>query len=371
MTPAARLGLVAAAFALAAPILAQRGAEMPITLGEQQIDLAKALGKFPDILAELKKKPAPQIKAPQDVQILVRFIQGQLPPIPLTSQGLSGTITGNDKFLKNLSPTQQATIAGWTKSVGRIERKLANGEFELIGTGFVAKGRHVVTNCHVMRKIGTKTKTGWVIPANADVFIDFAPDPAHSGHDEFQLTSVTNYPPTAGLDAALLTVSQTSAVAGGILPPDLKLRSARGAAAYRGDEVLVVGYPAIKGLTVSPTDTSSFAEMVRQQATVAKVASPGPLAGLNGKHGFDVLLHLASTFEGQSGSPVIDKNEGEVLGVHSCCTAVGKPNAVSVSADPPCSSVLFNDYENQAIAAWAVPPAPLPKPAPFLSRPRR
>lgn len=379
----------AAALAATASVAAQtKPGPVLIKMADEPIDLSKALEKFPGILAGFSEEfgaPKPKstktiyfpdekdhIQNPRDLFTQVRFITDQFPPVVVTPQGvLKSTLVGADKFIDGLAPAQRSTIERATSSVGRIEIKKADGTYEHIGTGFIAESRHVLTNCHVMQEFATNTNGSWTINPNEKVYIDFSADATHSPADEFLIGAPAKFPATPGFDAAILSVAPRSADASRTLPPDLGLRKTRGTSKYVGDEIFVIGYPALAGFPASPITKNPFGKLSIQK--VSKVASPGVLAGINDKHGVDVLLHLASTYKGQSGSPVIEKTEGQVVGIHSCCTAQAAPNAVFTVAQLPCSSMLFADKENQAIATWTMDQvrAPVSAPAPLLTRPRR
>lgn len=364
MNAALRRGLAAAAIGIGGVVaIGAQDQPLQILIGGRAVDLAKVLERVPWVLDTTRDT----LERRKQLQTPVRFITGAFPPIAVTPTGLQPRLTGAGRFVDALSANQKASVESATDAVGRIERKRANGTYEHIGTGFVARNGHVLTNCHVVQAVASKSNGTWRL--DAGVLIDFASDGTHTPAHEFRLTAIARYPPDVGLDAAQLVVDAQSIDGTTSLPPDLRLRGARGTSAYIGDEIFVVGYPALAGYGASAPPTDPFKILSQQKVT--KIASPGVLAGTNNGHGFDVLLHLASTYRGQSGSPVLDKLEGDVLGIHNCCTAAAPPSATFQVDDPPCASVLFADRENQAIAAWAAVAA-LKAPSPLLpGRPHR
>jgi hypothetical protein len=79
--------------------------------------------------------------------------------------------------------------------------------------------------------------------------------------------------------------------------------------------------------------------------------SPGAVLSVETLSGVDVLLHVANTMKGNSGSPVLNRGDLSVVGVHNCCTAGAPPPSAGLA----CADVLVNrPFRNGAISAWSV-----------------
>jgi hypothetical protein len=63
-----------------------------------------------------------------------------------------------------------------------------------------------------------------------------------------------------------------------------------------------------------------FCKFHAEHPGVAKVISPGTVYAVSSHDAIGVVEYNATTLTGQSGSPVIDLQSLEVVGIHYCCT---------------------------------------------------
>lgn len=192
-------------------------------------------------------------------------------------------------------PDVTALVQQTFGSVGRIH--IRKGKNDRFGTGFVIGPGLVMTNRHVARELfrgklsrlkkRPRTNGTFTLPAG----------------EQSQIIDVRWIGKTQALDIAVLTVSPTPNVAVQVLSLDQPTLPSAAA---------LLGYP----LTDRVFDQLTTEERLRlgderrnvlrcQPATVDAVVKQGL-----------VVSHTASTFEGNSGSPLFDLETGRVAAVH-------------------------------------------------------
>jgi hypothetical protein len=278
----------------------------------------------------------------QDFRIQ-REVEDRLKPVPIVNNGLQPVLPQTTFSLyRDLTQQESALLSARVRSVGRIETREGTSVV-LQGTGFVAPGSVIATNCHVVAAIAESTGTEWRL--KSDTRIDFADDAQHHAAAEYRITGIGSHSNLRGLDVAVLTVENSSVDRSQALPAPLPVSGNRFVQGNEPTLVGVVGYPDL------PRATETLFRQLRDRTASTKLYSPGAVLSVETLSGVDVLLHVANTMKGNSGSPVLSRGDLSVVGVHNCCTA-GAPSA---SAVLPCADVLINrPFRNGAISAWSV-----------------
>jgi S1-C subfamily serine protease len=185
---------------------------------------------------------------------------------------------------------------------------LDSPRFGFSGTGFVVSdGRHVLTNAHVLPPLP---------PGRVDRRIAIQHWSADTGWTVRE-ASVKRTDPVR--DLALLTID------GPALPP-VKLSSKDVA---EGSDIVLIGFPlggALGFSHVSHRGMVAALTAIAPQAMNAQTLQPRALQQLR-RGSFEVLQLDATAYPGNSGGPVFDLNNGEVVGVVSMVLVKGTREA--------------------------------------------
>jgi hypothetical protein len=339
---------------------------------EQQKALLESLVKLPDSeLAESKRDrfqqqlrniELGQLMSPSRIQETQREVEDRLKPVPI-QEGLLAPQLDQIEFdmYRPLTAQQRTQLLGAATSVARVETILPNGGSVPRGTAFVVGPDLVATNCHVWTSIAALGPSGqWQLrPGNR---VHFADSPAHDLTREFEVLGIAGFSSVAGLDVAVLRVRQESIEGNMPLPAKLAIRASPLSPTWptnAGLPIAVVGYP-----NITRSGETNYVEL-RARGQFAKIYSPGMVLQLATVQQVGLLLHIASTTDGSSGSPVFATDNFDVIGVHSCCTAAGTPPVTAF----PCSQILQAPAtRNIAIASATL--ASDQQLAPFFRSPR-
>lgn len=323
----------------------------------ERIELASALKTLPtpevrtvestlkDFKIDLDKVIASQqvLSPGQDFRIQ-REVEDRLKPVPFTKTGLTPVLTQAPfEYYESLTPAEEALLTKRRESVGRLE-STDGSKRTLEGTAFVLTSGTIATNCHVLNEIATNAGGNWTL--DADTWLDVGLDGGHSDSDEFKVTGVAAISAVRGLDVAVLTVASMSIDKSRRLPDPLPISRTNFVKTPIRDAVKmgIVGYPDLAA-AVDPI----FRDL-KSKTTSAKIYSPGVVMSTETVSNVDLLFHLANTMKGFSGSPIMERQTFEVIGIHNCCTAGAVSGPVSTLA---CADVLKKrPWRNGAIAGW-------------------
>ena len=188
---------------------------------------------------------------------------------------------------------------------GRIE---VDGHINLdwLGTAFLVGPTTLMTNRHVAEEFASRDGDGWTFRPGMTLCVDFLEELGSTGSLEFEITE------TIGIhddrDLALLRV-EAAASDGRMLPDPLPVAASTPDDLF-GRDVYVVGYPAWDSRRSEP-------EALRRIFTDiynVKRLQPGKAVGYSTR--FSALEHDCSTLGGNSGSPVVDLETHQVIGLH-------------------------------------------------------
>jgi hypothetical protein len=169
-------------------------------------------------------------------------------------------------------------VRGWSAPVARLVFVVGNRQFTC--TGFLVTGDLLLTNEHCL---GTA-------PVALSALVEFGFDSLDSTPETFRVSRLEAV--SAPLDYSVVRLTQA--------PPPRYGRVAFGAAAAAENQALVViQHPAGEFKQVSIAD-----------CRVSGAVRPGVAAGPTD------FGHLCDTLGGSSGSPVVDRQTGRVLGLH-------------------------------------------------------
>jgi V8-like Glu-specific endopeptidase len=190
--------------------------------------------------------------------------------------------------------------------VGRVE-VTGHPKLDWVGTGFLAGSDTIVTNRHVAREfVRAGWSDGWRFRPGMSASVDFNREQGAAERLEFAVTGIVGIHDQ--YDLAVLKVAQADG-SGHVLPTPLPV-----AAAQLGDVldrmVYVVGYPAWDGCR---NDALHMRKIFRDTYDVKRL-QPGLVASWT--EGAHLLTHDCSTLGGNSGSPVIDLETHQVIGLH-------------------------------------------------------
>ncbi|MDY8134684.1 serine protease [Aquimarina sp. 2201CG5-10] len=201
------------------------------------------------------------------------------------------------------------TISKVIPAVGRIEIT-GDDRRNWIGTGWLLKNTCiVVTNKHVANKFASSNEDGtykiredWMGDPYR-IRIDFKKEHATNEELEFDVKQVVYIPKGRELDIALLLIDDKNH-RGNQLPEGLEL-------SYKipsfKEKIYVVGYPACFEDEVKRDEHFNSLAGVKQFA-------PGKFSKTR-VHRY-VYFHDCTTWNGNSGSPLLDFDSGKVIGIH-------------------------------------------------------
>lgn len=279
----------------------------------------------------------------QDFRIQ-REVEDRLKPVPILNNVPQPVLPQTAFSLyRDLTAQETASLSERVRSVGRIETH-AGGSAVSEGTGFVAPEGVIATNCHVVAAIAERVGSEWRL--RGDTRIDFADDDRHRESTEYRITGIASHSAVRGLDVAVMTVERSSVDRSNVLPLPLPIAPTR--LVQNGEPTLVgvIGYPDL------PKATEPLFRQLRGRTRSTKLYSPGAVLSVESLGNVDVLLHVANTMKGSSGSPVLNRGDLNVIGVHNCCTGGALPTA---SVALPCAHMLVNrPFRNSAISAWSL-----------------
>jgi hypothetical protein len=189
--------------------------------------------------------------------------------------------------------------------VGRIE-VTGHPSLRWVGTGFLAAKDVVMTARSVAAELGELNESdGWVFKPGLTAQIDFGEELEQSPATEFELTDIIGIHPE--LDLALFRVERASS-AGNPLPEPLVLAS-QAPSTRAARRVYIVGYPAAD----RRVDSTVMAYVMSHIYDVKRL-QPGELIEVSDQE--PVFVHDCFTLGGNAGSPVVDLETDQVLGLH-------------------------------------------------------
>ena len=200
---------------------------------------------------------------------------------------------------------QRVGIKSALARVGRIEIH-GHPEFDWIGTGFLVGPQVVMTNEHVAREFAYGSGEKWYFRSGCSARLDLREELGSVQPLEIAVDGILGVHPE--LDLALLRVADRDSD-GKPLPPPLTLVAAA-PEPLAGRMVYVIGYPAWDGRR---NDPEAMRRIFAGIFNVKRLA-PGTIRGadLPARE----LVHDCSTLGGNSGSPVIDLDTHQVVGLH-------------------------------------------------------
>jgi hypothetical protein len=192
--------------------------------------------------------------------------------------------------------------------IARSGRVDVSGHVSLdwLGTAFLVGPATLMTNRHVAREFCSRDGDGWTFRPGMTTRIDFLEELGSTAALEFEITE------TIGIhdqhDLALLRVEIASSD-GQALPDPLPVAATEPPDLF-AREVYVVGYPAWDSRRNEP-------EPIRRLFTDVynvKRLQPGRAVGYS--TAYSAVEHDCSTLGGNSGSPVVDLETHQVIGLH-------------------------------------------------------
>jgi trypsin-like peptidase len=232
------------------------------------------------------------------------------------------------------------------QSVGRLlwsDKASRMWHFE--GTVFVTKTNIVATACHAVEHIVDVKNEQLVLRSDRVAVVEFSdgelPDTG------MLPTNVQTYPvigiaasgSTLGCDVAFLRID------GALTIPSLKVSNGKSIP----KRIALIGYPQLTDLTplvcqYAVDDTTKyFCKFHAAHPGIAKVKSPGTVYTSNLHNGINVFTYNATSRLGESGSPVIDLDTLDVVGVHYCCTGGNQVDNALECASWHAQNVSWNE----------------------------
>jgi Trypsin-like peptidase domain len=188
---------------------------------------------------------------------------------------------------------------------GRVE-VAGHLDFDWVGTASLIAPTAVMTNRHVAQEFCARANDDWVFRPGMTSRIDFCAELGECAPMEFEITAVIGV--HEDRDLALLRVEGASSD-GQALPDPLPVAAYEPDDVY-GRDVYVVGYPAWDGRRGEPeTLRRIFMDIYN-----VKRLQPGRAVTYSTQ--FSALEHDCSTLGGNSGSPVVDLETHQVIGLH-------------------------------------------------------
>lgn len=204
----------------------------------------------------------------------------------------------------------RANLEAVIPSIGRIELR-NHPSMPWLGTGWLVAPELLVTNRHVAVEFGRKAGDGFVFKRSPSgrrlrARIDFREEHLQPEEEEFRIREILHIEPDDDVapDLAFLKVSRL-----GEDDQELPLPVPLSPVDPEPDQVVgVIGYAAWDGRR----NDEGVMERIFQNIYNVKRLHPGEVMAV-GQHFFN---HDCSTLGGNSGSPVIDFNTGEAVGIH-------------------------------------------------------
>jgi hypothetical protein len=278
----------------------------PLTVGESPIveatrrERARVVGRGIDGLAKVADGRERELEADErfGMQAIV-LLEGR-PAI---------LIQGGDF----LAPPQ-----GWSRLVDRREqireviarcgRIEVNGHLNLdwLGTAFLVAPGALMTNRHVAQEFCARDRDSWRFRPGITTRVDFLRELDSAAALEFEITEAIGVHERH--DLALLRVEGASGD-GQALPAPLALAATEPEDLFERD-VYVVGYPAWDSRRNEPEPIRRiFADVYN-----VKRLQPGKAVAYSTEH--SAVQHDCSTLGGNSGSPVVELESNQVIGLH-------------------------------------------------------
>lgn len=188
---------------------------------------------------------------------------------------------------------------------GRIE---VDGHLDLewLGTAFLVAPQALMTNRHVAREFCLRDGERWTFRPGVTTRVDFLRELGSPAALEFEITEAIGI--HEDHDLALLRVNGASAD-GRALPEPLSVAASEPEDLAERD-VYVVGYPALDTRRNEPAPIRRiFADVYD-----VKRLQPGRTVGYSTE--YSAIEHDCSTLGGNSGSPVVDLESNQVIGLH-------------------------------------------------------
>ncbi|MCO8165460.1 serine protease [Pseudomonas sp. 21LCFQ010] len=188
-------------------------------------------------------------------------------------------------------------------AIGRIELQ-GNADDELAGTGWLVSKDIVVTNAHVADKFampygnGFRFRSATSGSGRQSAAINFLAEAGNALTRKVAISEVLWIARDWKPDIAFLRLAQDSGIEPLLLakePPQTNTH------------VVAAGYP----VRDAEVEDQQLMEQIFQELYTYKCLSPGMVSGFTG-----TVLHDCSTLRGNSGSPLLDLNSGEVVGLH-------------------------------------------------------
>lgn len=192
--------------------------------------------------------------------------------------------------------------------IARSGRVDVSGHVSLdwLGTAFLVGPATLMTNRHVAREFCSRDGDGWTFRPGMTTRIDFLEEHGSTAALEFEITGAIGIHDQH--DLALLRV-ETASSDGQALPDPLPVAATEPPDLF-AREVYVVGYPAWDSRRNEP-------EPIRRLFTDVynvKRLQPGRAVGYS--TAYSAIEHDCSTLGGNSGSPVVDLETHQVIGLH-------------------------------------------------------
>jgi Trypsin-like peptidase domain len=188
---------------------------------------------------------------------------------------------------------------------GRIEVR-GHINLDWLGTAFLVAPGTLMTNRHVAREFCLRDGERWTFRPGVTTRVDFLRELGSAAALEFEITEAIGI--HEDHDLALLRVQGASSD-GRTLPDPLSVAASEPADLPERD-VYVVGYPALDTRRNEPAPIRRiFADVYD-----VKRLQPGKTVGYSTE--YSAIQHDCSTLGGNSGSPVVDLETNQVIGLH-------------------------------------------------------
>ena len=188
---------------------------------------------------------------------------------------------------------------------GRVEVE-GHLDYEWVGTASLVAPTTLMTNRHVAQEFCARVGRTWTFRQGMTSRIDFLGELGSTTSVEFEITDVIGLHEKH--DLALLRV-QSASPDGRVLPDPLTVAASE-PRDLLGRDVYVVGYPALDSRRNEPEQLRQiFADVYD-----VKRLQPGRTVGYSTM--YSAIEHDCSTLGGNSGSPVVDLETHQVIGLH-------------------------------------------------------